>query len=200
MQRKKVVRALLWLVAVIVLLHIHYVALSIIAYGQHDEKTRADAAIVLGASVDGTTPSPVFRARIDHGIWLYQNGYVHALILTGGVGEGNVTSDAAIAREYAMHAGVPKAAIWIEESSTITQENLQNAAAIVRENGWHKVILVSDPLHMRRAMLMAEDYGLDAYSSPTPTSRYQTVKTQLPFLAREVFFYLGYEVYRIFAS
>ena len=59
-------------------------------------------------------------------------------------------------------------------------------------------IIVSDPLHMKRAMLMANDYGITAYSSPTPTSMYRSAKTQLPFLGREVFFYIGYSVVRLF--
>ena len=59
-------------------------------------------------------------------------------------------------------------------------------------------IIVSDPLHMKRAMLMASDYGIDACSSPTPTTMYRSLKTQIPFLAREEFFYLGYLVVRVF--
>ena len=59
-------------------------------------------------------------------------------------------------------------------------------------------IIVSDPLHMKRAMLMAKDYGIEACSSPTPTTMYKSAKTQIPFLAREVFFYIGYSIVRVF--
>jgi uncharacterized SAM-binding protein YcdF (DUF218 family) len=54
------------------------------------------------------------------------------------------------------------------------------------------VLVVSDPLHMRRAVRMATDLGLDAHPSPTPTSRYQSLGTQIPMLAREVWFTLNY--------
>jgi uncharacterized SAM-binding protein YcdF (DUF218 family) len=50
------------------------------------------------------------------------------------------------------------------------------------------VLIVSDPLHMRRAMAMAEAEGFDAFPAPTPTTRYRSLGTQLPFLAREVWF------------
>ena len=50
----------------------------------------------------------------------------------------------------------------------------------------------------KRAMLMAEDYGIQVYSSPTPTSMYKSTVNKLKFLAREVFFYVGYKIYRMF--
>ncbi len=59
-------------------------------------------------------------------------------------------------------------------------------------------IIVSDPLHMKRAMLMAEDLGMTAYPSPTPTTRYRSWRTQFGFWARETFFYLVYGVERPF--
>jgi len=58
------------------------------------------------------------------------------------------------------------------------------------------VLIVSDPLHMRRAMRMAGDLGLDAHPSPTRTSRFQTLGTQIPMLLREVYFNLHYYVTR----
>ena len=59
-------------------------------------------------------------------------------------------------------------------------------------------VIVSDPLHMKRAMLLAEDAGIKAYSSPTPTTRYISMRTKIPFLARETFYYIGYQWYRLF--
>ena len=174
------------------------VAVSIVNYGKVDEKAPSDVAIVLGAGTWKGEVSPVYRERLNHGIWLYQNGYVEYLILTGGVGEGNTVSDAAAATAYALSQGVPEAVILIEEKSTITEENLFYAKALMDELSLRSAIIVSDPLHMKRAMLMASDYGIDACSSPTPTTMYRSLKTRIPFLAREEFFYLGYLVVRVF--
>jgi uncharacterized SAM-binding protein YcdF (DUF218 family) len=49
-------------------------------------------------------------------------------------------------------------------------------------------IIVSDPLHMKRAMMMADDLGIEAVSSPTPTTRYRSLRTKLGFLVRELYF------------
>ena len=173
-------------------------SVSIVRYGKVDEKTRCDTAIILGAGTSNGEISPVYRERIRHGIWLYENGYVDCLIMTGGIGDGNCISDAYAAKQYAISMGVPEAAILIEEKSTITEENLENAKAIMTEYSLDTAIIVSDPLHMKRAMTMAKDYGISAYASPTPTTMYRSSNTKIPFLAREVFFYIGYSIVRPF--
>lgn len=182
----------------IVAVYLSAVAVGIVDYGKTDEKCPCDVAIVLGAATTDGEVSPVYRERINHGIWLYNNHYVDYLIFTGGVGEGNTLSDAYAAKEYAIENGIPGDVIFIEELSAITEENLENAKSIMDEKSLDTAIVVSDPLHMKRAMLMANDFGIEAYSSPTPTSMYKSLKTKLPFLAREEFFYIGYRLLRPF--
>lgn len=196
MKKKRIFPVMLGMV-LLLMIYLAVTAVSIWQYASVDEKQSADTAIILGAGTADGEISPVFRERIHHGIWLYQNGYVDTLIFTGGVGEGNIRSDAWVAGQYAIEQGVPAEHILLEEESVITQENIANAKKIMDENGYRTVIIVSDPLHMKRAMLMARDYGIEAYSSPTPTSRYISLKTKIPFLAREEFFYIGYKVYRM---
>lgn len=173
-------------------------AISICLFSTQDRKCKSDVAIILGASTYNGEVSPVYQERINHGIYLYTNGYVEKLIVTGGTGKGNHESDAYAAKQYAILQGIPESDILTEDTSTITQENLENAKIIMDENNYDTAIIVSDPLHMRRAILLAEDAGITAYNSPTPTSKYVSLKTKIPFLAREVFFYVGYKWYRIF--
>ena len=173
-------------------------AVSIISFSEKDETRPADAAIVLGASVYDNSPSPVFCERINHAVDLYNDGYVETIIMTGGVGEENIRSKADIAREYTEQQGIPAESIYIEENSKITDENLRNAKAIMNEHDLDTALIVSDPLHMKRAMLYAHDHEMKAYSSPTPTSLYRSWKTKLPFLAREVFYYSVYRLVRLF--
>lgn len=174
------------------------IAVNIWNYGKSDEKSPSDVAIVLGASVWEDGVSPVYRERINHAITLYEDGFVDYIILTGGFGEGSYKSDSQVAKEYALSQGVPEERILTEEKSTITEENLEFSKEIMIENDLETAIIVSDPLHMKRAMLMAEDYGINALSSPTTTSMYKSLKTKIPFLLRETFFYVGYCVVRIF--
>lgn len=171
--------------------------ISICRYSFVYENESCDVAIVLGAATSGSEVSEVYKQRLNHGIELYQNGYVKYIIVTGGKGKGNRISDAAIAGEYLVSMGIPNEVILEEDTSTITQENLENAKIIMEENGYETAAIVSDPLHMKRAMLLAKDSGIVAISSPTKSSAYKTLKTKIPFVAREAFFYIGYKWYRI---
>jgi uncharacterized SAM-binding protein YcdF (DUF218 family) len=170
------------------------------SYGQRHDTAPADVAIVLGAAVRGTEPSPVFAARIDHAIDLYRRGRVWRIVFTGGLGAGDRLAESEAARRYAVRAGVPDDRIAVETRSRITYTNLVEARALLASRGpAPRVLIVSDPLHLRRAVTMARDLGLDAHPAPTPTTRYRSWRTRLPFLGREVFFYSQYLVQRLFA-
>lgn len=195
---RRVVRRILLVLLAAFLIYVIATTASLVSFAKKDEKQKADVAIVLGASVHDNDPSPVFRERIEHAITLYNEGYVDAIIMTGGVGEGNIRSEADIAREYAERRGVPADAIYLEETSHVTRDNLRNAKQIMEEQGMETALVVSDPLHMKRAITMARDLGMTAYSSPTPTTMYRTWKTKLPFLLREETFYIAYRVARFF--
>ncbi len=194
---KKVTIAIV--VLIIFLLYFFVNALVIYRYSKVDEKRKSDVAIILGAATDRNGVSPVYRERINHGIWLYENNYVDYILVTGGKADGAEFSDAYYAKQYVLWKNVPEEAIFVEDQSKITQENIKYAKEIMKENKWETSIIVSDPLHMKRSMLIAKDYGINAVSSPTPRSRYQSWETKAPFLLREGFFYIGYKIWRIFS-
>ena len=152
----------------------------------------ADAAVVLGAAVWTRDPSPVFKERINHAINLYRNGRVRKLIFTGGQGNPGEPTEASAARDYALQNGLPASDILIEDKSHTTYENILNAKQLADAHGLRTVLIVSDPLHMKRAMTMARDVGLVAYPSPTPSTRYQGLSSKLGLLAHETYYYIGY--------
>ena len=189
------------LAVIIVMSVIVYIACNVISicrYSNVYEDKKCDVAIVLGAAANDNGVSEVYKQRLNHAIQLYQKADVTKIIVTGGMGDGNSFSDAYMARKYLESIGIPDNAIIEEDTSTITQENLENAKKIMDENGYQTALIVSDPLHMKRAMLLARDAGIEAFSSPTQTSAYKSIKTKIPFAARETFFYIGYKWYRLF--
>ena len=117
---------------------------------------------------------------------------VKKLIMTGGTGPGDSLAESEAARRWAIANGVPAGDIIIEAQSHTTKQNFVNALPLLQQHNVGRVLVVSDPLHMRRALRMAADLGLDAHPSPTPTSRYKTLGTQAPMLAREIWFNLVY--------
>jgi len=197
--RRKKLKIGFLLLALCVLAYVAYVAISITIYGNKSELAPADAAIVLGAAVDGDQPSPVFQERINHAIWLYQKGYADKLIFTGGRSAEDRLSEAGAARRVALDQGVSPDDIFLEERSHITEENLDGAKWLMAHHHLKSALLVSDPLHMKRATLIARDRKMTVYPSPTPTTRYRSWKAKFPFLCREVFFYIGFEIKSLFA-
>lgn len=169
-----------------------YLVYSINAYAQLDETRPADAAVVLGAGVVRGRPSTVFRERINHGVNLYHEGYVDYLIFTGGIGTRDQQSEAAVARAYAIAQGVPAEAILIEEASTNTVENLRHAREIAQTNRLQTFLIVSTPFHMKRAIKIAHDLDMEAYTSPTRTIRWINNVTKTRALMQESVSYMRY--------
>lgn len=198
MKRGKKVLKIIGFALLVLTLYLGFIAVRIWNYGNVDEREQADAIIVLGAAAWHNNPSPVFLERIRHGIWLYENGYADYIIFTGGHGDGAKYSESYVAMNYAIAAGVPIESILIEEYSRTTEDNFSYAMHLIEDHNISTVIIVSDPLHMYRAMRTIRDTGLEAFSSPTPTTMYQTLGTRLPFLRREVFYYIGYSLINIF--
>jgi len=181
----------------ILILSAGLLASRIYSYRNVRSAAPADAAVVLGAAVWTTEVSPVFRERINHAVNLYQRGQVGKLIFTGGQGNAGEPTESAAARQYAIESGVPANDILIEQKSHTTYENILYAKQLADAHGVKKVLIVSDPLHMKRAMTMASDVGLVAEPSPTPSTRYQGLRSQVGLLAHETYYYFGYLLRRV---
>ena len=192
MRRRPRAGPLRWLLRLVLLavLWLGAVAAHILYVGGRDDAGPADAIIVLGAAAYDARPSPVFEERIRHGLDLYERGLAPRLIFTGGYGGAKARfSEAQVARRYALRHDVPDSAILIESRSRTTLENLIETRALMQAHDLHRVIIVSDPLHMARALRAARRLGIDAVGSPTPSTRFRTFRTQREFLLREVYFF-----------
>ncbi len=175
--------------AVLVLLWCLYLAVSIARYSTITDTAPADAAIVLGAAIDNGQPTPVFTQRLQHALALYTTRQVPLLVLTGGIGDGDTLAESEAARQFCLAHGVAADAIAIETASHSTRENLAQARQLLSARGAKRLLIVSDPLHMRRAIAEAHVLGLDAYPSPTPTTRYVGTASRTRFLLRETYYY-----------
>jgi uncharacterized SAM-binding protein YcdF (DUF218 family) len=173
-------------------------SIDIYTYSFVTDSSPADAAIVLGAASWGVEPSPVLEERIKHAINLYRTGRIKAIIFTGGTGHDEQVAESVVASQYAVQHGVAARDIYSETSSTLTYENLCEAKAIIQREHLGRMLIVSDPLHMRRSMMIAHDLGIDAYPSPTPTSRYISLPSKIKFVWAEVRPYTTYLLRRPF--
>ncbi|MDE3152744.1 MAG: YdcF family protein [Gemmatimonadota bacterium] len=158
-------------VALVVLAAIWAVSLAaVIAWGHRDSAKPAGAIVVLGAAQYVGRPSPVLRARLEHAVVLWKRGLAPRMILTGGTGEGDTTSEAAVGRRFVVQAGVPDSAILLEAKGRTTTESMRAVAAMMRAQRSDTVLLVSDPFHMLRLWILARRFGLVPLLSPTSSS------------------------------
>ena len=180
----------LWRLFMLLLLWLLGVAAWIIWVGDRDQAAPADAIIVLGAAAYDAKPSPVFEERIRHGLELYRQGYAPKLIFTGGFGgTGARFSESQVARRYALKQDIPAQDILIENRSRTTRQNLIEAKRLMDAHGMRRVIVVSDPLHMARALRLSDELGIDALASSTPSTRFRSFHTSWRFLAQEIYFF-----------
>ena len=167
------VRALVRIVASIILGTALLWAVSMAAvllWSEMDQARPAGSIVVLGAAQYDGKPSPVLKARLDHGIDLWNRRMGEVLVLTGGQGSGDTTSEAAVGRAYARRQGVPDSVILLENKGRTTRESMLAVADTLGKRGIKTAILVSDPFHMLRLWIMGRRFGLTAYTSPTRTS------------------------------
>ncbi len=166
----KIIRRLLT-VAVVAVFTVWIVsAIAVLVWASRDEARPAHAIVVLGAAQYSGKPSPVLRARLNHALDLWNRHLAALLILTGGTGAGDTTSEAAVGRNYARKHGVPDSAILVENEGRTTSESMRAVAAMLEVRGLQSALLVSDPFHMLRLRILARRFGFTPYTSPTQTS------------------------------
>jgi uncharacterized SAM-binding protein YcdF (DUF218 family) len=139
-----------------------------------DERPRVDAIVVLGAAQYDGRPSAIYEARLEHAVDLWRQDVAPLLVFTGGKEPGDRFTEGGSGARWAVQRGVPETAVLIEERSRTTYQNLAGARQLLErrnpEGGRHRIVVVSDPFHMFRAVRQAADLGMDAYPSPTRTS------------------------------
>jgi uncharacterized SAM-binding protein YcdF (DUF218 family) len=151
---------------------------GVLLWERRDDARSADAIVVLGAAQYDGRPSPVLRARLDHALSLWREHRAPRLVLTGGMGDGDTTSEAAVGRRYAVKHGVPDSAILMETRGRTTAESMQRVADLMTVLPRRDVILVSDPFHMLRLSILARRFGLHPRTSPTRTSPISASRTE----------------------
>jgi uncharacterized SAM-binding protein YcdF (DUF218 family) len=143
---------------------------GVLFWERRDMARPAAAIVVLGAAQYVGHPSPVLRARLDHAIDLWRRGFAPRIIFTGGFGNHDTTSEAAVSQRYAIDHGVPSDVILIENRGRSTAESLKQVSSLMEAAPSREVILVSDPFHSLRVSILARRFDLIPFTSPTRSS------------------------------
>ncbi len=184
---RRYLRALFSLVGVIVAIWVAAV-IAVLIVGRSDSHPTSDAIVILGAAQYVGRPSPVLQARLDHGADLWRAHTAPLVIVTGGIGTGDTTSEAEVGRRYLIAAGIPDSAILLERAGRTTGQSLRAVATMLRERHLTTAILVSDPFHSLRLRILAIRHGFHGTTSPTQTSPIsRNARAQWRYVLSEVF-------------
>src|SRR5229473_3378073 len=149
--------------------------------------------IVRAAAEYAGHPSPVYRARLDHGYELFHKGMAPVVITTGGSGQDPDFSEGGVGREYLLRRGVPEQALIAETQGSDTAQSAARVANIMRANGMRSCIAVSDAYHVFRIRALLEHEGVQVELAPRPESRPHHLWERFAAVMREAVSYLVWE-------
>ena len=153
----------------------------------------ADVIVVFGAAEYAGRPSPVYRARLDHGYELFQKGMAPVVITTGGSAQDPDFSEGGVGRDYLVRRGIPEQALIAETQGSDTAQSAARVANIMRTNGMGSCIAVSDAYHVFRIRALLEKEGVQVELAPRPESRPRPVWERFVAVMREAASYLAWK-------
>jgi uncharacterized SAM-binding protein YcdF (DUF218 family) len=151
---------------------------------------KADVIVIFGAAEYSGHPSPVYKARLDHGFELFQQGMAPVVITTGGSAQDPDFSEGGVGRDYLLRRGVPEQALIAETQGSDTAQSAARVANIMRANGLRSCIAVSDAFHVFRIRALLEHEGVQIELAPRPESRPRHLWDRFAAVMREASSYL----------
>ena len=149
--------------------------LAAVLFGAHDDvEGDPGVMIVLGCQVREDGPSVLLRDRLDEALAYWEDHPDITIVVSGGQGPNEPTTEARAMADYLMEGGVAEDQLLLEEDSHNTNQNLRGSLAVLEEAGIDPsdgVILVSNGFHLTRARMLAERIGYENVSVlAAPTS------------------------------
>lgn len=185
----------LYLVAVLggLLLFFGVTGWRIVSAAGETPAEKADVIAIFGAAEYAGHPSPVYRARLDHGYELFQRGMAPVVITTGGSALDPDFSEGGVGRDYLLRRGVPEQALIAETQGSDTALSAARVANIMRANGMKSCIAVSDAYHVFRIRALLEHEGVQVELAPRPESRPHPLLERFAAVMREAASYLAWK-------
>jgi uncharacterized SAM-binding protein YcdF (DUF218 family) len=132
----------------------------------------ADVIVVLAGGVgESGRAGGGYQERVKHAVALYREGHAPRMIFSSGYVF--AFPEAELMKELAVSHGVPASAIILETKAENTRESITSVAQVLSASGWRRVLLVSSPYHMRRALLVWHKTAPDVRVVPAPVTESQ---------------------------
>jgi uncharacterized SAM-binding protein YcdF (DUF218 family) len=158
-----------------------------VAHGTRRERATVpvDAIVILGAAVrpDGT-PSESLRARVNGALEAWRDGLAPRIVCTG-AHHARPPGEAVVAAGLLRDAGVPEHALALEDKSRTTLGNLRFARGLLH-GARPRILVVTEPFHMGRALRIAREEGFDAHPWPVTSLAWERPASRVRWLLRDV--------------
>ena len=126
----------------------------VLSWARTDSETPVAAVIVLGAGVDGTTPSLSLRTRLEAALAYIQDKPEVPVVVSGSQGRGEDVSEARCMYDWLTGRGVDPERVILEERANNTEENIRYSLELLEERGVAGNIAVgSSGYHLCRAAM-----------------------------------------------
>lgn len=196
--KKTAGKIMIWILTILLGLGIAAATVTGIAIGKA-EKGSPDAQceylIVLGAGVNGTTPSLSLWERINAAYDYLDTHKDTICIVSGGQGSGENITEAQCMFNELTKMGIPESRIWLEEKADSTWKNIIYSLDLIEEKTGKRpkaAGIVSSEYHLYRAGLYAKEASIDAVLIPAKTS---WGHLHLNYFLREIFGVWAYYIF-----
>ncbi len=196
--KKPAGKIMLWILSAILLIGFVAALITGIFIGKAEKGTQnatCDYLIVLGAGVNGTTPSLSLQERIN-AAYTYLAAHPDTVcIVSGGQGSGEDITEAQCMFSELTKMGIPEARIWLEDKADSTWKNILYSLDVIEaKTGTRPTCagIVSSDYHLYRASLYAKEAGIEPVCIPAKTSWWHL---HLNYFLREIFGVWAYYIF-----
>lgn len=120
---------------------------------------KADAVVILWASVKGNQLSQVVQDRVEAAIQLYLDKKTPKILISGDGDPTQFYNEVKAINRYVINRGIPPADVFVDFAWFDTYDSLRRAQQIY---GVKTLIISTQRFHLPRALLIARSLGIDA--------------------------------------
>ena len=159
----------------------------------HNPSVRnADVIVVLGTAQLNGRPGEALEARLEEAKRIFDLGYAPTIITVGTGAPGDRTTEAASGKKWLRSNGISSKKIIAVEVGRDTLTSTKAYVEVMKKKMVSDVIIVTDPYHCARAMVMANDEGVISTCSPVSTGPNSLDKSSYKYLLREAGAYIAH--------
>jgi uncharacterized SAM-binding protein YcdF (DUF218 family) len=126
--------------------------------------------VVLGGGIRNGELSNESMRRAVWGITLYAKRLAPLIVFSGPGQDPRMPSEGQVRAQLARDLGIPPEAIVIVDDAQTTRQESLRVGDLLGRQGDKRILLVTDPLHMRRARYVFERAGYQVLSAPSEGS------------------------------